>query len=271
MENQTTAQTVHTQLTLKEAAKLLWQKKITFKGKATRDEYWLGLLAFYLSCILPVMIIFVIAILGTVKDNGKVAAPILAGLGIIVGIIAFLINISLTARRLHDIGKSGWWQLISLIPYIGTFIVFIWNIYRSSALDSFENQLGLKDAAKLLWQNKFNFSGRASRSEYWLAAVNTNIFGMIFYVALVLINLISLMIAGYPFMDFINGILLCFISVFTILLMISVTIRRLHDIGRSGWWILLHLGLGIGSLILTFWMIYVSDEDNKYGTKAIIK
>ena len=40
-------------------------------------------------------------------------------LGIIFIVVIFFPWIAVTARRLHDIGKSGWWQLISGIPYVG--------------------------------------------------------------------------------------------------------------------------------------------------------
>lgn len=49
---------------------------------------------------------------------------------------------AITARRLHDINKSGWWQLISLVPFVGVIILIIWlasegknegNLYGSVA------------------------------------------------------------------------------------------------------------------------------------------
>ena len=46
---------------------------------------------------------------------------------------------------------------------------------------------------------------------------------------------------------------------------LAVSVRRLHDIGRSGWWLLIGL-VPVASLILIFW--YLSDskaEENKYG------
>ena len=44
----------------------------------------------------------------------------------------FIPNIAITVRRLHDTGKSGWWYLLSLIPYIGPFILFILLVLDSS-------------------------------------------------------------------------------------------------------------------------------------------
>ena len=40
----------------------------------------------------------------------------------------FIPTIALTVRRLHDTGKSGWWYLIVLVPYLGNFIIFIFTL-----------------------------------------------------------------------------------------------------------------------------------------------
>ena len=52
----------------------------------------------------------------------------------------FIPNIAIAVRRLHDTGKSGWWYLLSLIPYIGPFILFILLVLESSEE---ENQWGV--------------------------------------------------------------------------------------------------------------------------------
>ena len=50
-------------------------------------------------------------------------------LGIIFIVVIFFPWIAVTARRLHDIGRSGWWQLISGIPYVGIIggiVLLVW-------------------------------------------------------------------------------------------------------------------------------------------------
>jgi len=37
-------------------------------------------------------------------------------------------SLAVGARRLHDIGRSGWWQLLSLIPVIGVLVLIYWYI-----------------------------------------------------------------------------------------------------------------------------------------------
>jgi len=48
-------------------------------------------------------------------------------------------NLGLAVRRLHDINKSGWWILISLIPLVGWIILLVWAAQKS---DESENDFG---------------------------------------------------------------------------------------------------------------------------------
>ncbi len=80
----------------------------TFQGRARRKEFWFFTL-FYI----------IIAIVAIVVD-GLIGFPILS----IVTFLGLIVpSIAVSIRRLHDIGRSGWWYLISLIP-LG-FIVLI--------------------------------------------------------------------------------------------------------------------------------------------------
>jgi len=49
--------------------------------------------------------------------------PDIAGLWTLV---TFIPTLSLTVRRLHDIGKSGWWYLIGIIPLVGGILLLVW-------------------------------------------------------------------------------------------------------------------------------------------------
>jgi uncharacterized membrane protein YhaH (DUF805 family) len=94
------------------------KKYAVFSGRSQRKEYWMFILFNTLiSCVLVVMDILT----GTAVKS--------VGLGALGGLYALAIIIpsfAIAVRRLHDIGRSGWWVLIPLIPLIGgiVFLVF---------------------------------------------------------------------------------------------------------------------------------------------------
>ena len=105
--------------------------------------------------------------------------------------------------------------------------------------------MNFPDAVKKCFTNYVGFSGRAARSEYWWWA-------LFVILASVALNLVSSDLAGI----FSLGVLLPGIAVGT---------RRLHDIGKSGWWQLLSLIPLIGWLVLLYWTVQPSEGDNDYG------
>lgn len=77
-----------------------------FNGRAQRQEFWYYVLIY-------VIIASVLTMLGGV-------------LGTLFAIASIVPNVAISARRLHDTGRSGWWQLIGFIPVIGFIILIIW-------------------------------------------------------------------------------------------------------------------------------------------------
>ena len=104
------------------------------------------------------------------------------------------------------------------------------------------------------------FNGRAGRREFWLYCLCGYLIGVVLY-------LIDLNIGSYTVWYGIRYGLLC--SFFTVFLLIpntSVSVRRLHDSGKNGWWMLLLLIPIIGSVVLTiFWCLASEPRDNVYG------
>ena len=95
------------------------------------------------------------------------------------------------------------------------------------------------------------FSGRASRSEYWMFLLFNMIFAI---VAMVLDDVAGTM--GIIYIVYILG---------TFLPALGVGVRRLHDTNRSGWMILISLIPLIGIIVIV-WMCQDSDAgDNQYG------
>jgi uncharacterized membrane protein YhaH (DUF805 family) len=90
------------------------------------------------------------------------------------------------------------------------------------------------------------FNGRASRSEFWWFALATSAVGL----ALSILNL--------------NIIALLF-NLAVIVPSLAVGARRLHDIGKSGWFQLIWLIPLIGWAILIYWLVQPSGDPNEYG------
>ena len=102
------------------------------------------------------------------------------------------------------------------------------------------------------------FNGRARRKEFWY-------FNLIsFLISLVLAFLDTLLLLGLGSTD--RGLLLSIYVLGTLLPSYAVTIRRLHDVGKSGWWLLIGLIPLIGSLVLLcFWLQDSEPGANRFG------
>ena len=107
------------------------------------------------------------------------------------------------------------------------------------------------DAVKTCFSKYVTFSGRARRSEYWWWFL----FAVIVYIVSGAIDAAA---GTYPIIYAI-----CILAIF--LPTLAVTVRRLHDTGRSGWWILLGLIPLVGSIILIVFYCQDSQGPNKYG------
>jgi len=82
-----------------------------FAGRATRQAYWMFVLV---SIIISLGISLVEAVV-----IGTTLVSTLFSLAILVP------SVAIAARRLHDIGMSGWWQLIVLIPFVGIIVLIV--------------------------------------------------------------------------------------------------------------------------------------------------
>ena len=88
-----------------EAIQLFFKNYTNFAGRASRSEYWWIVL----------LNILVSAVVGAIS-------PTLAGLW---GLVTLIPSLALCVRRLHDVGKSGWFLLIGLIPLVGGIILLV--------------------------------------------------------------------------------------------------------------------------------------------------
>jgi len=113
------------------------------------------------------------------------------------------------------------------------------------------------DAIKTCFIKYIVVSGRASRSEFWYYVL----FCVLFSFVIAGLDLIFFQSHDTPLSNLF--ILITIIPSFT------VTIRRLHDIGKSGYWYLLFFTI-IGGIVLIYWFTKSgSEEENKYGKTYI--
>lgn len=105
------------------------KKYAVFSGRATRKEYWM----FVLYNVIISIIIGIISglIFGKMPDGSS--NNILGG---IYGLAVLLPSLGVFVRRMHDIGRSGWWILIGLIPLIGLIISIVFLVQKTKPGDS---------------------------------------------------------------------------------------------------------------------------------------
>lgn len=94
-----------------------------FAGRCRRKDYWMFVL-FYL--------IFYIGLSIIDKIIGMRLFTTLYALALLVP------NLSIVARRLHDTGRTGWWQLIALVPLVGIIVLIVFLVQESQG----DNQYG---------------------------------------------------------------------------------------------------------------------------------
>jgi len=112
------------------------------------------------------------------------------------------------------------------------------------------------EAIKSGFNNYINFSGRAQRSAFWWWVLFINI---LVWIAV----FIDGVVFGGP--SALYGI--AFLAI--LLPTIAVTVRRLHDLDRSGWWLLLAL-TGIGGIVLLIWYCMTgTNGPNQYGPNPL--
>jgi len=112
-----------------------------------------------------------------------------------------------------------------------------------------------------------DFSGRSSRREYWMFTLVLIIIAFV----LGILDGVMLGVMGYTLNEAETQLFTLgnAYSLVTLIPSISVSVRRLHDIDKSGWWLLL-VFTGIGILLIIYWACLGSGEDeNRYGSLVL--
>ena len=101
------------------------KKYAVFRGRARRREYWMFVL-WYSLLSLPFIILDVML----AAQNGGKGEPALV-LTSLYSLAMLLPSLAVNIRRLHDVGRSGWWYLLGLVPLAGPIALFVFHIEDS--------------------------------------------------------------------------------------------------------------------------------------------
>ena len=110
-------------MTFQESVKTCFSKYADFNGRATRSEFWWFILAIVIGHV-------VVSFLGHTVDA-------------VFSLAVLIPQLAAGSRRLHDTDRSGWWQLLCLVPIIGWIILIVFFVQEGQTA---ENQFGAAPA-----------------------------------------------------------------------------------------------------------------------------
>lgn len=112
----------------KQSVTICLRKYVDFSGRASRPEFWwFALFTFLVGLVVN-------AILGS-------------WIGMLVNLALTLPSLAVGARRLHDMGKSGWFQLLWLIPFIGWAVMIYWLVQPTVGANQYGEAPALPEGA----------------------------------------------------------------------------------------------------------------------------
>lgn len=110
------------------------KKYAVFSGRATRKEYFIFMLChFIISFLLWFLPMAVLPFAESLGSTGAIIAGIIAvSIPVLYQFALIIPALAVTVRRLHDTDRSGWWVLISLVPFVGPIILLVFLIMDST-------------------------------------------------------------------------------------------------------------------------------------------
>ena len=232
-----------------------------FSGRATRKEYWNKILKIFLINIGFLVCLGIFVVCGGDLDDSET---------IIIGVMGFISNIALlpvSVRRLHDLGDSGWLLTVSpclsIVGVVLTSIPIEWfqlwcSLFLFLASCSFGLVLfvlmGFKRGTRGL--NKYGPAPKVDSVSNWNTRVrfwwNTRM--RFWWNTRVRFWVAFLTFVGIDCLRFLSGLtvrlklsclhhddylflFLCLLSIGAFVYFIIMSVQRLHDMNRSGWWI----------------------------------
>ncbi|PWU23734.1 hypothetical protein C5B42_01755 [Candidatus Cerribacteria bacterium 'Amazon FNV 2010 28 9'] len=118
-----------------------------FQGRINRRTFILGILTVFLCMMIPLLLMsFFFPSSGSFESSFSTIIFFLIWL--VVSICGLTINLSLFIRRWHDLGKSGWFILLQLVPYIN--LLFVLYLLFAQG-QSKKNRFGSPPSSKIHW------------------------------------------------------------------------------------------------------------------------
>ncbi len=99
---------------------MVWKRYAEFSGRSRRKELWVFALINTIICT----VLYVGGMM--MAGQGSSLGTLFSALYVIYALAALVPNLAVDVRRLHDIGKSGWWLLIAIVPIVGAIILIVW-------------------------------------------------------------------------------------------------------------------------------------------------
>ncbi|AUW92749.1 MAG: DUF805 domain-containing protein [Sulfobacillus thermosulfidooxidans] len=100
----------------------VWQHYFDFAGRASRREFWM-------FTLYNMLVIFALSVITALVHP-------LAFMTWLYGLAVFMPSLALQFRRLHDVGRSGWWLLISAVPLIGAIVLLVFFVLPSEPMSN---------------------------------------------------------------------------------------------------------------------------------------
>jgi uncharacterized membrane protein YhaH (DUF805 family) len=109
-------------MAIKEAISYCFRNYVGFKGRAARSEYWYWTLFVYVLLIVAWLIDMTVFGFNTTGVNP---------MAVLASLATLLPTLAVSARRLHDIDRSGWWALL-IFTVIGYIVLIYWACLRGT-------------------------------------------------------------------------------------------------------------------------------------------
>lgn len=114
-----------------------WKNYANFNGRSRRADYWWAML-----CQMIIMMILGMGGMGQLTaamitgQAPSAVGTILILVYVIFSLASLVPGIAIVVRRLHDIGKSGWWYFIAFVPLVGAILILVFMCTAGTAGDN---------------------------------------------------------------------------------------------------------------------------------------